>query len=160
MATAPPGGAPRDVQRLAHWLDEAFTVPGTRFRIGWDGIVGLIPGAGDLLTAAPALWIVLRAVNLGVPNTVAARMVLNILIDGAVGAIPLVGDLFDMAWKANRRNAALLERYQRDPLGTRRRSTAEVGAAALVLLVVGAAVVVLPVLVLIWLIRTIGAGAA
>ena len=81
MAADPSGRGPRDVQRLARWLDEAFTIPGTRYRIGWDGIIGLIPGVGDLLTAAPALWIVLRAVNLGVPNTVVARMVLNAGLD-------------------------------------------------------------------------------
>jgi len=152
--------AHRDVHRVAAWLDEAFTIPGTRFRIGWDGLVGFIPGAGDLLTTLPALWIVMRALNLGVSNVVAARMVLNILIDNVIGAIPLIGDLFDIAWKANRRNVALLERYQRDPTGTRRRSTLSMTGAAIVLLLVAAALIVIPILVLVWLIRTIGAGSA
>lgn len=150
--------AHRDVERVASWLDEAFTIPGTRYRVGWDAVVGLVPGAGDLLTTLPALWIVLRAVNLGVPTVVAARMVLNILIDNLIGAIPLVGDLFDLVWKANRRNVALLERHQRDPASTRRRSMLSLAGAALVLLVVAVVLVVVPIMVLVWLIGAIGAG--
>ena len=150
----------RDVQRLASWMDEAFVIPGTRYRIGWDSIVGLIPGAGDLLTTVPAVWIVMRALSLGVSNVVAARMVVNILVDSAIGTIPVVGDLFDIAWKANRRNVALLERYQQDPGATRRRSSASLAGAVLVLVVVAVVIIVVPILVLVWLINVIGAGSA
>lgn len=156
--TASGAGQPelRDVQRVASWLDEAFTIPGTRYRVGWDAVVGLVPGAGDLLTTLPALWIVMRALNLGVPRVIAARMVLNILVDNLIGAIPLLGDLFDLVWKSNRRNVRLLERYQQDPASTRRRSTASVAGAALVLLVVAAVLVTVPILVLVWLIQAVG----
>ncbi|HEX7036946.1 MAG TPA: DUF4112 domain-containing protein [Pseudomonadales bacterium] len=149
-----------DVQRLATWLDDAFTIPGTRFRVGWDSIVGLVPGAGDLLTTLPALWIVMRALDLGVPKVVAARMVLNILIDNLIGAIPILGDLFDAVWKANRRNVELLDRYYRDPQITRRRSTASLAGTLLVLAAVAVVVVVVPILVLVWLVRALGAGSA
>lgn len=147
---------PADVRRVAGWLDEAFTVPGTRFRIGWDSIVGLIPGAGDLLTTLPALWIVMRALDLGVSKVVAARMVLNILIDNLIGSIPVLGDLFDAVWKANRRNVELLERYYTNPQSTRRRSTASVVGTLLVLGAVAVVVVLVPILVLVWLVQAVG----
>lgn len=159
-ADRPQAGPHRDVERLATWLDEAFTVPGTRYRIGWDSIVGLIPGAGDLLMTLPALWIVMRALDLGVPKVVAARMVLNILIDNLIGAIPIIGDLFDAFWKANRRNVELLDRYYRDPRSTRRRSTASLAGALLVLAAVALVVVLVPILVLVWLIQAVGGGSA
>lgn len=157
---APSRQLPRDVQRVAGWMDQAFTVPGTRFRVGWDGILGLVPGAGDLLTTLPAVWIVMRAVNLGVPKVVAARMVLNILIDNLIGAVPLVGDLFDFAWKANRRNVDLLDRYLQDPNTTLARSTFSLAGTGTLLLAVAAGLVAIPVLVLIWLIQVFGVGAA
>ncbi len=149
-----------DVRRIARWLDDAFVVPGTRFRIGWDGIVGLIPGVGDLLTTLPAVYIVLRALNMGVPNVVAGRMLLNILIDDIVGAIPILGDLFDVTWKANRRNVALLERYHRDAAGTRRRSAGSLAVAAVGLLLLAAGLIALPILILIWLTMAIGGGSS
>src|SRR6056297_2031223 len=93
----------RDVERVAYWLDDAFTVPGTRFRVGFDGLAGLVPGVGDALVTVPALWIVLRGIGAGVPNAVVARMVGNVLLDSVLGTVPVVGDLFDFAWKANRR---------------------------------------------------------
>jgi hypothetical protein len=156
-STAPDSA--RDVRRVAEWLDDAFTIPGTRYRVGWDAIVGLIPGAGELLTTVPALWIVMRALSLGVSNVVAARMVLNIFLDSAIGAIPVIGDLFDVAWKANRRNVALLERYQRDPLRTRRRSSVSLVGAGLVLLAVAVVLIAIPIVVLVWLVGTLGAAA-
>lgn len=149
---------PGDVRRLARWMDEAFVVPGTRFRVGWDGLLGLIPGAGDLLTTLPALWIVLRSVNLGVSKVVAARMVLNILIENVIGAVPLIGDLFDFAWKANRRNLGLLERYLADPSVTRRRSSISLAGTVTLLIAVAAGLVAIPIFILIWLIEAFGIG--
>ncbi len=143
----------RHIRRVATWLDDAFVIPGTRFSIGLDGLVGLVPGAGDLLTTLPALWIVLRALGLGVPRVVAGRMVLNILIDNAIGVIPVVGDLFDFAWKANRRNVELLERFQRDPGRTQRRSGVGLLAAAAALLLAAGVLIAIPVLVVVWLAR-------
>lgn len=104
---------PRDAEldrldRLAHGMDAAFRIPGTRLRIGADSIIGLVPGIGDALALAPAAWIIWRARQLGVPRSLQAQMVGNAAIDGLIGSIPLVGDLFDVGWKANLRNVRLL----------------------------------------------------
>lgn len=96
------------LRRLAYLLDDRFSIPGTRYRIGLDGLVGLVPGIGDAVTTVLALYIVLEARRLGVPVAKLARMGLNVGVDAVLGAVPLVGDLFDVAWKANRRNLALL----------------------------------------------------
>ena len=104
------------VARLAYWLDDRFRIPGTRRRIGIDGLLGLIPGIGDTATALIASYIVLEAARLGVPRAMLARMLANVGIDYAIGLVPLVGDLADLAWKANRRNARML----RDHLVARR----------------------------------------
>lgn len=96
------------LERLAWWLDSGFRVPGTSLRFGWDSIIGLVPGIGDLLTALPGLWILTEARALGVRKRVLARMALNSGADMMLGAVPLIGDLADMLIKANRRNVALL----------------------------------------------------
>lgn len=104
------------VARLAYWLDDRFRIPGTRLRVGLDGLLGLIPGIGDTATALIAAYVVLEAARLGIPKAMLARMLANVGIDYIVGLVPLVGDLGDFAWKANRRNARLL----RDHLLARR----------------------------------------
>ena len=104
------------VARLAYWLDDRFRIPGTRRRIGVDGLLGLVPGIGDTATALIASYIVLEAARLGVPKAMLARMLANVGIDYVIGLVPLVGDLADFAWKANRRNARML----RDHLIARR----------------------------------------
>jgi Domain of unknown function (DUF4112) len=96
------------VARLAYWLDDRFRIPGTRRRIGLDGLLGLIPGIGDTATALLASYIVLEAARLGVPRNMIARMLANVGLDYLLGLVPLVGDLADFAWKANRRNARML----------------------------------------------------
>jgi hypothetical protein len=96
------------LRRLAYLLDDRFHIPGTRYRIGLDGLVGLVPGIGDAVTTLLSLYIVLEARRLGVPVTKLGRMGINVGLDAVLGAVPLVGDLFDVAWKANRRNLALL----------------------------------------------------
>jgi len=93
---------------LSHVLDDWFRIPGTSIRFGIDGIVGLIPGVGDILGGLASCIIVLAAWFRGVPNITVARMVANVAIEVAVGTIPFVGDIFDIAFKANRRNYALL----------------------------------------------------
>jgi hypothetical protein len=112
--------ADRRSQTIAHglewvaWLmDRAVRVPGTRFRIGLDAILGLLPVGGDVLTGLVQTGLVLVALaHYRVPKAVAARMAANVLLDILVGAIPLLGDLFDIAFKANTRNLQLLERYR------------------------------------------------
>jgi Domain of unknown function (DUF4112) len=96
------------VARLAYWLDDRFRIPGTRRRIGLDGLLGLVPGLGDTAATLIAAYIVFEAARLGVPTAMIARMLANIGIDFAIGLVPLVGDLADLAWKANRRNARML----------------------------------------------------
>jgi hypothetical protein len=98
------------IRALATLLDNAFRVPGTNFRIGWDNIIGLIPGVGDVTTGIASASIVGYAMRLGVRKRVLARMLANLGADVTIGAIPLIGDLFDAAFKSNMRNVALLER--------------------------------------------------
>jgi hypothetical protein len=106
----------RQIDLLRRWsrlMDSAYRVPGTTFTFGWDPIVGLIPGVGDLATASFSITVLYRAFRLGVPRVVLVRMVLNIMIDLVVGVVPFVGDLFDVVWKSNTMNMALLERHER-----------------------------------------------
>lgn len=98
------------VRKLSRLLDASVPLPGG-FRIGVDGIVGLIPGIGDALGAGASLWIIHQAWRLGIPWWVLLRMLCNVGVDALLGIIPLVGDLFDFAWKANRRNVRLVERH-------------------------------------------------
>ena len=99
------------LRRVARALDSAVPVPGTSFRFGLDPILGLIPGVGDLVSPLFALGILFHARALRVPRVVQLRMIFNVAIDVLTGFVPLVGDLFDFAWKANNRNMALLERH-------------------------------------------------
>jgi hypothetical protein len=96
---------------LARLLDAAFFVPGTRIGIGLDAVIGLIPGGGDLITSLASLYILSVANRHRVPRITQLRMALNIVIDALVGSIPVVGDLFDVYWKANLKNVELLRRY-------------------------------------------------
>ncbi len=96
------------LERLTWWLDQRFRIPGTNRRIGLDGLVGLVPGIGDTATTAIALYVVYRAWQMGAPGPVLGRMAANVGIDYVVGSIPVLGDLFDFAFKANSRNMALL----------------------------------------------------
>src|SRR5437660_9380713 len=99
------------VRLLSRLLDEQFRIPGTRYRLGLDGLLGLIPGVGDAAGALLSAYILYEAMRLGAPSTVLLRMVANIGIDTVGGAVPVVGDIFDIAWKANKKNAALLHAY-------------------------------------------------
>jgi hypothetical protein len=101
----------RELDDLAWLLDSRWRVPGTSFRFGVDAVAGLIPGLGDAATALPSAYMVWRAREFGLPSHVLARMVGNVALDFAIGAIPVVGSLFDFAFKANRRNVKLLRRH-------------------------------------------------
>jgi len=102
-------GVARNLERLAFLMDRAIPIPGTKFRVGADAILGLIPGGGDFVCGLIQTGLVLTALgHYRVPKAVAARMAANVLIDLTVGTIPLVGDLFDAGFKANTRNLALL----------------------------------------------------
>ncbi len=96
---------------LANLLDTAILVPGTNIRFGIDAMIGLIPGIGDAITTLMSLYIVREARELGVPRHVIARMLANVALDGVVGAVPFLGDAFDVMWRSNRRNMALLRKH-------------------------------------------------
>ena len=99
------------VRRLAKLMDAQFSIPGTNYRFGLDGILGLIPGAGDLSTFAVSGYMLMIMARNGASGYVLSRMVVNILIDAAIGSIPLIGDIFDFAFKANLRNLRLMEEH-------------------------------------------------
>ena len=96
---------------LATLLDTAFVIPGTNIRFGIDAMMGLVPGIGDAITTAMSLYIVHEARQLGAPRHLIARMLANVALDGVVGAVPFLGDAFDVMWRANRRNMTLLRNY-------------------------------------------------
>jgi len=96
---------------LASLLDTALLIPGTNIRFGLDAVIGLVPGIGDAVTTAMSLFIVHEAHLLGAPGHVIARMLANVALDGLVGAVPIVGDAFDVMWRSNRRNMRLLRQW-------------------------------------------------
>ena len=99
-----------NLRRLSHLLDNAIPIPGTGYRIGIDPILGLLPGSGDTLAGALGAYIVVEAARMGVSRQVVGEMVGNIIFDSLVGIVPVLGDIFDVGWKANVRNIALLEK--------------------------------------------------
>jgi hypothetical protein len=136
--------APDDLHRLADLLDSAVRIPGTQVRVGLDPLLGLAPGLGDTVSAILAGWIVVRAAALGASPATLARMTGNVLVDAVLGAVPVLGDIFDVGYRANRRNLALLEGQLADP--ARRaaidRRVVIAAAAVAVLMPVGVAALV------------------
>jgi hypothetical protein len=106
------------MRNLSRLLDTAIGLPGG-FRIGIDPIIGLVPGIGDVIATALSLWLVYDATRLGIPKRVLARMILNIIIEAAIGAVPVLGDFIDAVWKANVRNMRLVEAAYRPMLPER-----------------------------------------
>lgn len=141
------------LRRIAQLLDNAFLVPGTSYRVGLDPILGLVPGLGDLVAPLFTIGLFLQARDLGIPKVVQARMLINAAIDALVGVIPIAGDLFDFAWKANDKNLALLELHAREDRGGSTGDYAFVGLMILAAVALGA----IPFLVLGWLVSAIGA---
>ena len=140
---------PSNLALLRRWavlLDSAFRVPGTSIRFGLDAIAGLVPGIGDLAAPVFTGLLLVTGFRMRLPVVVQARMVLNAALDVALGLVPLLGDLVDVAWKANLRNLALLERHARPGVPPGRADYAFVFAfLALVLLVALA-----PLALLVW----------
>ncbi len=99
------------VAQLTKLMDKQFTIPGTNFRFGLDGILGLIPGIGDLSTFAVSCYLLTLMAKNGASGYVMARMVLNVLIDTIIGSIPFIGDIFDFAFKSNSRNMRLMQEH-------------------------------------------------
>jgi hypothetical protein len=111
------------LEQLSQWMDSKFQIPGLNIRFGLDALLGLIPGLGDGIAFLVSCYIIGAANHLGVPRITIARMGLNVGIDLVLGAVPLIGDLFDVAWKANTRNVELLRRTLEVSPGQRRRAT-------------------------------------
>ena len=123
-----------NLDMLAHLLDDCFRIPGTSIRFGVDGIIGLIPGLGDVLAGLASSLLVIAAWARGVPYVTLARMMVNLGIDVLIGSIPILGDAFDVAWKANRRNYALITRHLAAPRQNHWRDWLFLGGITLVLL--------------------------
>src|SRR3954468_896463 len=98
------------LESLARLLDDVFSIPGTNIRFGLDALIGLIPGFGDLISSLASFLIIFAGWQRAVPRVTIGRMVVNVAIDTLVGSVPLLGDVFDVAWKSNRKNLALLQR--------------------------------------------------
>lgn len=126
------------LRKFAQLLDSALVLPGTRYRIGLDPVLGLIPGVGDLVSPLFAIAILWQARDLGIPRIVQLRMLVNVGIDALLGAVPVIGDLFDFVWKANDRNMALLEQYAEQEHRTSAGDWLFVTAAILVVLALAA----------------------
>jgi len=107
--------AERRIGRVTHALDELIVVPGTPVKVGLDPVVGLIPIVGDAVAAIVGVWVIGEAARFGIPRVVLGRMAVNLLVDLAIGAIPLLGDIFDFAFRSNSRNLDLFRRHALDP---------------------------------------------
>ncbi len=136
-----------NLDMLAHVLDDFLRIPGTNIRFGLDGVIALIPGVGDLMQGLASTILIVAAWARGVPNVTVARMVANVGIEVIVGAVPVVGDMFDIAWKANRRNYALLTGSLQRPEEQRKKSWLFFAGLAVVLLVL----LLLPLVLFSWL---------
>jgi hypothetical protein len=131
---------------LSHVLDDFIRIPGTSIRFGLDGIVGFIPGIGDLIGGIASCIIIIAAWIRGVSYVTVTRMVANVAIEVVVGSVPILGDMFDIAWRANRRNYALLIGSVEEPRKQTMQSWLFLGGLCLVLI----ALVLLPMLLLTW----------
>lgn len=147
MAPRPKDTPPKDIphkdipidrlDRLAWFLDNSIKIPGINYRIGLDGIIGLIPGIGDAAGTLLSMYILSEAAQAKLPRSVLMRMGWNIAVDTVIGAIPVVGDIFDVTWKANARNVRLIKEYRHATRQTTRQSRwVMVGIIAALILVI------------------------
>jgi hypothetical protein len=135
--------AERRIGRVTHVLDELVSVPGTPIKIGLDPVIGIIPVAGDAIAALVGVWVILEASRFGIPRVVLGRMIANLVVDLGIGAIPLIGDAYDLFFRSNSRNLDLFRRHALDPgASTRGEQAFFIG---LVVLAIG----------LVWLVATV-----
>jgi hypothetical protein len=155
LKVAPNHPALQRVRTLSRLLDNAIPIPGTRFRLGLDPVLGLLPGAGDFVGAALSVYMVIEAARFGLPRKTLVQMVTNLVLDSVGGSVPVLGDLFDATWKANSRNLALLEAHVAtpEPVKAADRHFVIFIVLALLLLLVGIGVVAT--LLISWVVRTI-----
>lgn len=135
---------------VAALLDDIFRLPGTQIRFGLDALIGWIPGVGDAMTGVASFLIVFASWRRGAKGVTLARMAANVLLETAIGAIPVAGDVFHVIWKANRRNYRLLLREREQPGASSHRDWMFLG----VLLFAVIAAAAIPITMLIWLLRT------
>jgi hypothetical protein len=138
--------ANENLDLLAHLLDDWFRIPGTSIRFGLDGIIGLVPWLGDVLAGLASCILIVAAWFRGVPYVTLTRMIVNLGFDIVIGSIPLLGDMFDIAWKANRRNYALMTRHLQQP----RRHTWKDWVFLLILGSCVTAIFMVPLILLVW----------
>lgn len=149
-----------ELELLARWMDSVFEIPGLGIRFGLDAIIGLIPGLGDTLTSLISLYILGAARRYGVPRVTMMRMAANVAVDYVLGSVPLIGDVFDVYWKANLKNVALLRRHvlaaPHEARRARRGDWLFVAAliVALILLLIGSVTVAY--FVLAWFVNALG----
>lgn len=139
------------LRRLKYLLDDAFRVPGTSLRFGWDPIIGFVPWLGDMLTTLLSCAILVQAYRMRIPRIVQCRMLLNTVMDTAVGMVPFAGDVADAFFKSNTRNFALLERHAGEPRPATAGDWLFVTAIALIVI----AIVLAPLVVVYWVYRRI-----
>lgn len=138
----------KDLKVISNWLDSKFTGPfGIKF--GFDALIGLIPGIGDLLTTFISSYVVIRAAGMNVPKIILAKMGLNILIDQIIGTIPLIGDIFDFAWKSNEMNYQLILTYSQDHNKVLRGAWLNIVIAALI----GLSLFIIPIYIMVLLLQ-------
>lgn len=147
MVTVPATDQLARARALTRMLDDAVRVPGTNIRLGLDPLIGLIPGFGDVAGAAFSVYLMVVASRLGAPTSVIIRMLANVGIDTVVGSVPVLGDLFDVGWKSNTRNLALIERHVAQPQAVRAASRAVIASIIAAILLVAAGGVALAVFV-------------
>lgn len=157
-ATAPGAGTNSVSRTIARVMDDLFTLPGTNRRFGLDPIIGLIPGVGDAAGAVATAGLVIDGIRHRVPMIVLLRMGLNLLIDMVLGAIPLAGDVFDFAFKANVRNQRLMERAIADREGTAKASKRYLIGAGILLAVLVALMIALTIAAVWGIVALIKAG--
>jgi len=138
---------------IAWLLDSSIPIPGTRFTIGVDAIIGLFPFIGDLIGVVASSYILSEAHRLGVGRAILARMAFNVAVEGVIGIVPFAGDAFDAAWKANVRNVRLLDAWAERPRETRRASGGFLAALVVALAAFIALCGVLTYLLIAWLVR-------
>lgn len=139
------------IRRGSRLLDSAVSIPGTRFSFGLDAVIGLVPGLGDAVGVIFSAAIVYQSYRLGASKRILTRMLYNVAVDGLLGAVPLLGDWHDLIWKANIKNADLLERQLEDPHSTARAS----GWFLAVIIAAIASLGMLSIMVAIWVIRAV-----
>jgi hypothetical protein len=142
-------GSNEHLDYIAALLDDMFRIPGTQIRFGLDALIGWIPGIGDAMTGIASFLIVFASWRRGVKGVTLARMIANVLLETAIGALPVAGDVFHVIWKANRRNYRLLLREREQPGASTGRDWTFLAALLLAVIVAAA----IPIGILIWLLR-------